>query len=271
MRFKTFRCLAVFAWIPVTALAVTVHIPYIGGKQSDSFEIKGAYSLGMVPGASFPDTVVLDGALRITAFTEESYAGKMGLAGYWLFLENSRGPVGFRNSTDTVWSETTTFPSTSLRLDSIAPFQDPLGRFYPANLTATRLGVKARKVDFGYEGVNWAYTVERVGGDNRTVYFRFDTPQGVRYGKIRVSRDSVYTGVNPIVGGNKQLASLTVQYLMFSAAEYDATPMGLQPRVPGERAPAARLVWSEREGLRLRDAQGGVYNLHGRRVPEARP
>lgn len=248
------------------AVAATVHIPYVGGKQSGTFEIKGAYTAGLLPGAAFPDTVILDSALRVSAFTEESYSGRIGSAHYWLFLENSFGAVGFRNSSDTIWNEATTFPSAALWLDSIAPAQDPLGRFYPANLNGKRFGIKARKVDFGSEGVGWAHSIESVAGQNRAVYFRLNKPQGVRYGKLQISRDSVYTGINPVPGGNKQLASITVRYLMFSSAEYDATPMALHPVVPAGKRGTLHMG-PERGDLLVRDAQGRFYNLHGRRVP----
>jgi hypothetical protein len=246
--------------------AATRQIAFTGGLQTGTVHLKGTRD---IPGASLPDTLVLDSALRVAVFTETQApnCGYNNLV-YWFFLKNA-ARVGIRATLDTVWTNATTFPTTALWLDTARPYQHPSGLWLPTNLAAPTGGIRVGQ--HRTDELCFPYQFSAQYGFRRVVYFSWSKAGQTRYGKFMVRNFAIYTSTgsvitNPIV----HLDSAEVSYALFDSASLDPTPMALRPALSGAKA-STRLVWSEREGVRLRDAQGRLYNLHGKRLSESKP
>jgi hypothetical protein len=261
--------LTVCAFSTGLASATTRSITSQGAAQADTFDLRGSSTTW-----DYPDTVILDGAVKVISFTEVWNDRRVGYAGgrrYWVFLENDSGPIGYAALTDTAWASPVVIPDNPFLVDTLKYYPDPLPAYAhqlsPANLTGTHVGFQAGTRNYGGEGYPNGFSLD--GGRKRVVYFRYVKAGATRYGKLAIRDMKIWTASGPAVadGPRKELERTTMAYSLVDSAGVTFGPSGLSAsRSSDVRAPRAGLVWSGKDGIRIRDARGALYNLRGERL-----
>jgi hypothetical protein len=278
MRNFTSIFLTVSALVSGAALAATQSITSQGATQSGTFELQGSAGGALHPTWTAPDTVIIDGAVKIISFTEiwgDRMVMMPGGRRYWIFLENSSGPIGYASPTDTAWNNPVGFPTNPLHVDTLKYVPDFLPSYAhqlsPANLTGIHAGFQAGTRD--YAGLGYPNRFSLDPRHRRIVYFRYVTAGSTRYGKLAIQNMKVWTDTGGYVtdGPHVDLERATVAYALSDSASVTFGPISLRPsRSSASHVPRTSLVWSPKEGVLLRDARGAFYNLRGDRMAAPR-
>jgi hypothetical protein len=280
-----------FIGITVLVCAFLAHtsvlnIPYSGGVKTGTVEVRGSSSDTAFTGSGSlgPDTVIFDGGVRLVVFTEIWNTRRVGYNGprrHWHFLTNSEGPIGFQSSQDSVWANAQAYPSGPLSLDTIPYNPDPLypGDYSPSNVSPSNLiGVHAG-LQVGnriYGGLGYPIQFTLSPGHNRVIYFQMNKGGGnVRYGKLMVYDTTLFIGGAPLTDGpRRELSRTIVAYTLSSSTDINSGAVvgvmqPVRPVAPRNRT----LIWSEREGILIRDARNPtrLYDLNGKMKMETKP
>jgi hypothetical protein len=248
--------------------ANTQHIPYAGGVQAGTFELRGTTTQGDGLTWNYPDTVLIANNFRIVSFMEQANVRGLGCGcRYWAFLENDSGAVGFQSGGDTLWSNVTAFPNGPVLRDSIYRQRDYIDTnyWYPTNLTRTSYGIQLGVRSTGGEGYPNRYAPS--AGSRRVIYFRLNRQTGDLYGKLMIDSQKVDSIPTLLLDGPRvEVRSVSVRYAISDSNHYD--PSGIEPARVEASAQLVRkgLVFSQKEGVLWRDGRGKLYNLRGERL-----